>query len=496
MYRVLKSSKDTYITNKVVNLKSKVSGNVGVAGTLDLFKLHDLAPESVGIQDEISRLLIHFDLTDLKDLWNNNLIDINDDSFQCQLSLKDVYGGQPTPDDFSISVFPLSASFEEGLGKDLVYFSDIDAANWLSSSRGTLWNSEGCSQGGGALETCDYITGSNLIDNIEIKQTFSKGTEDLLVDVTEIISATLIGDLPDRGFRISFEDILETNEKTYFVKRFASRHAYDESKHPKLIIKFNDSIIDDTQNLVFDEDCQINLYNYVKGDLKNLISSSTSLTGSDCIKLKLVTETGQYALLFSGSQFTLGANPSTGIYTSTVNIPTSDETISLRIEESGSVNFTPVWTSNDETVLFVSGSLIKAKNSTKTSASNKKKFYHITVTGINENYSNDQDITARVNIYDFNDPFVKLVKMPVELSGIVLNSVYYSVRNIESGEVVIPFDNIKNSTKVSSDSEGMFFTINSSCLDVERTYVIDIMILLNGIKSIHQNSSSNFRITK
>lgn len=494
MYRSLKSDKDTYITNKVISAKSRVSGNVGLAGTLDLFKLHDLAPDASNITDEVSRLLIHFNLQPLKDLWSSGSLDIADESFFCQISLKDVYGGQTTPANFTVSVFPLSASFNEGLGKDVVYFTDVDAANWLSSSRGVLWSSQGCNSGGGYSDSCDYITGSSTISNTEVKQEFILGTEDLLVDVTSIVSATIKGELPDRGFRISFSSSIETDNNTYFVKRFASRHAYDETKRPNLVFGFNDSISDDTQNLTFDTDCKINLYNYIKGDLDNLVSSSSDITGSNCLKLKLVTETGGYSLTFSGSQFTLGSNSVTGTYTSTVNIPSSNANIAARIAESGSVKFTPVWMSNDATLVFVSGSKVEVKSPSRSSSATKKKFYRVSVTGIEDTYSSNEDISARVFIFDDSNPYVKLVKMPVELSGIVLNKVYYAVRDVQSGKIVIPFDEIKNSTKVSSDSDGMFFVFNSDSLDVDRSYVVDIMVKINGTKTVYQDASSIFRV--
>lgn len=493
MYRKLKSDKDTYITNKVIGAKSRVSGNVGLAGTLDLFKLHDLASGS-GVTDEISRILMHFDLKPLRDLWNSGSIDINDDSFFCKLELKDVYGGQPTPINFTVSIFPLSSSFDEGLGKDLVYYSDVDASNWLSSSKGTLWNSNGCSLGGGATETCDYITSSANIASTEVKQSFVLGTEDLIVDITQIVSATLTGELPDRGLRITFSSSIESDSKTYFVKRFGSRHVYDETKRPSVVFGFNDSITDDTQNLVFDTDCKINLYNYIKGDLLNLVSSSNTLTGTNCLKLKLVTETGGYSLTFSGSQFFLGSNSVTGTYTSTVNVPSSNATIALRIAESGSVKFTPVWMSNDSSLVFLSGSKIEIKKPNRTSAALKKKFYRISVAGIDDSYNVDQDITARVFIFDDSDPQIKLVKTTVENRGVVLSNVFYSIREVSTNKAVIPFDDINNSTKVSSDSEGMFFTVKADCLESGRSYVIDILTKVNGIKNIYQNASPIFKL--
>ena len=42
MYRILSASRDTYITNKIINGEFRaVDSNVGEAGTLDLFKLYD-----------------------------------------------------------------------------------------------------------------------------------------------------------------------------------------------------------------------------------------------------------------------------------------------------------------------------------------------------------------------------------------------------------------------------------------------------------------------
>ena len=42
MYRILSASKDTYITNKIINNTFRATdSNVGQAGTLDLFKLYN-----------------------------------------------------------------------------------------------------------------------------------------------------------------------------------------------------------------------------------------------------------------------------------------------------------------------------------------------------------------------------------------------------------------------------------------------------------------------
>ena len=128
MIKILTSSGDTYITNKIVDASFSVSGNVGRAGTLDLFKLYD---ESVPTgSNEISRILVNFDVASIATLSAS--IDPGDPTFKANLKLKAVALGQGVPSGFTVSVFPLSSSFEEGIGRDVISFADVDAANWLS----------------------------------------------------------------------------------------------------------------------------------------------------------------------------------------------------------------------------------------------------------------------------------------------------------------------------------------------------------------------------
>ena len=498
MLKIVKADKDTYITDKVVMGKRQTDGNVGLAGTLDLFKLYGTSFSGSNPNTEKSRILIHFDLEGVKKLVQDGKLDPGDPSFFCKIHMRDVYGGQPTPKNFSVSVYPLSASFDEGVGKDVSYYSDKDASNWLSSSANIPWMTEGCGQSCSAqLTTGDYITSSISLASTLSTQEFLSGTEDLIVDVTNVVSATLSGELPDRGFRISFEDSLESDEKTYFVKRFAASNAYDESKRPKLLVGFDDSIADDTQNLTFDTPCDLVLYNYSSGDLSDIVSGSslTSILGDNCIKLKLVTEVsgGNYDLVFDGSQYSFGSNYATGIYYSTVTLLSSDPVLSLKLSQSGSIKFTPVWVSNDMSVSYVSGSTLTARPQSRTSSRSIKN-YVVNVNNVMTEYTTNDEAVFRVTIFDQSSPLIKVVKVPVELPGVVLNNVYYQVRDAVTGEILMPFDDTKNSTKVSSDSEGMFFKLDMSSFLSGRTYVVDVMIKNNGMTNKYPSCSPVFRV--
>jgi len=500
MFRVLKADKDAYITNKYIDGKPAVSGNVGIAGSLDLFKLYGITVITSGSdripQTELSRALIHFDLTPLEELVDNGRVDITHNSFKCFMSLRDVYGGQPTPNNFTIDVFPLSASFIEGYGKDVAYYSDEDKCNFLSASSDAPWATFGCEKACFSTGSGDYITSSLTIVDTKVSQFFAKGTEDLLIDVTHVISATLKGDLPDNGFRLSYSSTIEEDTKTYFVKRFASRHAYDETKRPKLLVKFDDSILDDTSNLYLDSPSPANLflYNYVHGQLTNLLSASSSVTGADCLLLRLQTEVsgvGNYSLYFTASQHGFGENYSSGIYSASVSLPFSDSNLRTSFDLSGSVTFTPVWTSLDET-----GSQITAKAPERISHRLNPRRYTVSVTSISADYSEEEEVTMRVFIFDNNDPQIIAKRLPVELPGLSLRNVYYAIRNVTTNEYVVPFDTAHNSTKVSSDSKGMYFNFNTSALAALNLYAIDIMIRVDNLEQKYLDASSQFRVIK
>ena len=128
MIVIASASADTYITNKIIDALPAVSGNVGRAGTLDLFKLYDENLEVTGTL-ELSRLLIKFDLSKALTLASSSL-DIGDSTFRATLKLQNISAGQPVPNNFTVQVFPLAVEFSEGFGRDVISFADVDATNF------------------------------------------------------------------------------------------------------------------------------------------------------------------------------------------------------------------------------------------------------------------------------------------------------------------------------------------------------------------------------
>jgi hypothetical protein len=72
---------------------------------------------------------------------------------------------------------------------------------------------------------------------------------------------------------------------------------------------------------------------------------------------------------------------------------------------------------------------------------------------------------------------------------------YYRVRDFDSGDIIIPFDTSSiNSTRLSTDSQGMFFNFDMGSLSRGRSYVFDFLVRDDGFDQVIDKLSSKFFI--
>lgn len=514
MFRIFGADKDTYITDRVIRGQRVTNSNVGRAGSLDLFKLYGFVT-SASINGsvplvETSRLLVHFDLNTLRGMYMSGAIDVSNPTFKAYIRLSDVYGGQPTPSNFTVTVHPLSQSFSEGLGKDVVFYTDRDATNYVSSSINTLWHLSGANSGSsvsnihpGLNFQCDYINqvfNNNATSGVsmEFTQLFVDGDENLMVDVTRAVSSTIVGEIPDQGFRIAYTSSIENDNKTYFVKRFASRHAYNESLRPALLVRFDDSIQDDSQTLTFNTSGTLFMYNYAQGRPATILSgvSQTAVINQNCLLLRLLTEVsgGFYELVFTGSQHRAGRNYVTGVYSASVFIDANNTTLKTKLATSGNVKFTPVWGSLDGTVAYATGSSFFAYPPSGMVTLQQPKTYIATITNIRDQYVVTDVATLRINVFDSTAPYFQTIRVPSTTPSSVIRDVHWSVRDSITNKVVVPFDTVYNSTRASSDATGMYFKFDMSSLTPNRTYVFDLLITSADVQQTYKAASAVFRV--
>lgn len=505
MYLVFTASKDTYITNKIITAASRsVDANLGGASTIDLFKLYDenvISGETAPI--ELSRGLIKFNLQDISASLTGKT-DFSHSSFKATFKLHDVQGNQVAPANFNIALFALSQSFDEGKGKDVAGFGYLDRANWITASYTTdnnTWNSSGAFASGGlGASNIDIIESGSIGGSIVYlvkSQEFVKGNEDLVIDVTNIVSASMVGFLPNHGFLLAYSGSEELDTTSRFVKRFSSRHTRNPYIRPKLIIEYDDSVTDNNKQFEFNVTGSLFLNSYSRGLSSNILSGSgnSEIIGDDCLLLKL--HTGSYSQYFTGSQYTSAGISKTGLYSATFAIDrysttTVAESASLaqHVNASGSITFGQEWLSLDETISYFTGSLMISKNENNIGSSENR--YRFSISNLRSEYTSTELPRIEVFIADLKAE-KKSVRIPIKLPSIILDKVYYRIKDAYNGQILTPFVETNDITRLSSDSKGMYFTPSLTHLPKGKVYSIDFMTNINGIKTVYDNNGA-FRI--
>ena len=75
---------------------------------------------------------------------------------------------------------------------------------------------------------------------------------------------------------------------------------------------------------------------------------------------------------------------------------------------------------------------------------------------ISQEYNQTDVVTLKIFVNDLNETS-KFYKTPFSKKSLALSNVYYRIREADDGTVVIPFKSTNNATKLSSDSDGMYF---------------------------------------
>ena len=316
MYKIIPATADAYITNKILNKTTRATdANTGLSSTLDIFKLYsENSFDGEANPIELSRALIKFDLDDVMALTPTTLTD-----FSCELHMFDTFGGQTTPSNFTLQLFPLAKEFTEGMGRDVESFDDLDVCNYTISSYNSsgpgniLWDTEG------ADADVDDVLKTGYPG---MTQDFAQGTEDLVIDVTDVISDMIDETISNYGFRLSFIAAEETDSKTRFVKRFVSRHSTDKNKTPRLIIKYKDAIESSTDD--------VNYTNYQA----TILNLQKEYNHSDIVRLHVFIEDRNYNLVES-SKVPL-KNKGLLIGSSDVDVGVSSSTLCFSIVDKSS----------------------------------------------------------------------------------------------------------------------------------------------------------------
>ena len=456
------ANKDTTITNAFkANLVDRgEDSNQGLSDILEVFGIYGQA-SSASLEE--ARTLIQFPVDDVvSERVAGNIPASGSVSFY--LRLFNAKHGLTLPKNYTLKVLPILSSWEEGNGLDMEDYSDIGAANWLSSSTGTLWASEG----------------GDFLDSPEYTQHLDSGEEDVLVDISYLVEELIAGDTDNNGVGILLSGSFEEEERSYYTKRFFARGSEYWFKKPALEARWDSSLKDNRGTFyassslasATDNLNTIYLYNSIRGNLTNIPDIDEgeiylNLYDSNDVLLTPTAITGGYV--------------SAGIYSASFAI---DTTASLA---------TDAWFSGSND--YYSGSItLKDFSASETSLSPRY------VTSIkNMNFGYDRLETPRFRLFIREKgwrPNIYTVMQETVTTEIVEDAYYKITRATDNKDIIEYGTGSVEYTLLSYDESGNYFDLDMSLFEQDYMYKIGLLYKMPDGRYEEQKETFKFRITQ
>jgi len=492
---------DNTITNAwLSDLTTRATGsNMGKADILEIYSIFQRAYTSSAEnkQAELSRVLIQFPVTSIAADRSSGVIP-SSGSVNFYLRLYNAETSVTVPSDFTLSVRPVSQSWQEGTGLDTTTYLDYTVgntgSNWVQRQRGSNWADEGG----------DYLTASNY------EQVFESGLEDLEIDVT-ILMEEWLGDVySNYGFGISLSSSLESTASynltgaatSYYTKRFFARGTQYFFKKPVIEARWNSSIKDDRGNFYYSSslatgDQNLNtlyFYNYVRGSLQNIPEVGTGL-----LRVKLhsgsVDNTGP-----SGSALTLVQDDTfvtadSALYATAGHVSTGIYSCSLAITGTARNKITDlfdVWYSGSTT--YFTGSIVpKTFEGQKIST---RPTHYLNITNLKDKYRDKEN--ARFNLYTREKNWSPTIytKANEDIETKTIESASYRVFRVIDGFDAIPHGTGSDMhTILSHDISGNYFDLDMSLLQPGYEYGLRFAFYDSSLLDwVEQDQTFKFRV--
>jgi len=462
MIKKIYANADNTITNAHIptaNGFSETRATGSNMGAADIIEVYGLYKNFNSSSAEISRGLIQFPVSQFAAMRTTKEIPASG-SVNFFLSMKDAPSPETLPSNYTISVYAISSSWQEGFGLDMDNYSDLTydgiGSNWLRRSGSTSWTT----------------FGGDLLAATLVTQSFPNGDENLLVDVTDTVESWLKGDYANNGFLIklsqSFEPYFSSStgvnvtpdihnpdgaERSFFTKRFFARNTEFYFKRPCIEAKWDDSRKDDRGNFytssslapAADNLNTLYLYNYIKGNLVNIPA-----VGTGEIFVDLYSTLGGTAITQCINTPATGGYFDTGIYTCSVCANTTETTL-FDVWHTGGVEYHTG---------SISGLSFAATNA------NQNIKYIFSLTNHKKEYQKEE--VANINVFVRPkgwSPDIYTVAQSTVTNTIVEELHYKVIRSADDFTVVdYATGSIKN-TQVSYNVSGNYFNFDMSILE-------------------------------
>ncbi len=491
------------------NLSKRATGsNMGAADVLEVYSIYNRAyTSSAGNppdkQVELSRVLIKFPIDTISSDRSAGNIPVSG-NVSWYLKMYNAETSKTVPKQFTLTVKPVSQSWQEGDGLDLETYLDYTVGNTGSNWNQCRKNANGTvtdwSSSGG-----DYLTASNF------NQYFESGLEDLEVDVTILMEQWLRADpvYHNYGFGIMLTASQESTASynltgaaaSFYTKRFFSRTSQYFFKRPVLEARWNSSIKDDRANFYYSSSLasgeqNINtlyFYNYVRGQLQNLPSVGTGL-----LRVALYSGSVDNSAP-SGSALTQVVDDRTGygdsqLYATAGQVSTGIYSCSLGITASKTplTNLFDVWyTGSTE---FFTGSIIP--ESFEGQQISIRPSYYLNITNLKQKYSSQEN--ARFNLYvreKYWSPTI-YTKADNDIETTMIESASFRVFRVIDDYQAIPHGTGSDMhTVLSHDLSGNYFDLDMALLEPGYEYGLKFSFYNSSLSDwVEQDEIFKFRV--
>lgn len=461
------ASADTTITDayKPNTTNRAYYANMGAADSLELFSIYHS-----GSSSEKTRVLVRFPITEISQSRASGLLPASG-NVNFIFKLYNVQHPETLPKNYDVLIKPLSGAWDEGYGLDLENYNDNGqtadggfGVGWKFKSTtdiSSVWSNDGG----------DFYAGYDKTFH------FDDGTENLEVDVTDIVEDQIAGTISADGFAVMLSGAYEdgTNYTNYYTKRFSARSSEYFYRVPRLEARWEATVKDDRGNFYFqsnnlddtDNIQNIYFYNKVNGSLKDLPSNTVPF-----VKI----------LDFDDNVLT-SSIPSTKISTGTYKA-------SFKITGSEDTDLTDIWYSGSAE--YYTGTLnCKVRTFDDTFVDNEKVF---SLTNLKNSYKTYEKPSIRVfGRYKNWSPTVYKVAT-ADIETVAFKNLYYKVFRIVDNEIIIDYgiDPIAF-TKCSYDKNGNYFDLDMSFLQPGYSYGIKLM-LFNDNQIVELPNTYKFKV--
>ena len=185
--------------------------------------------ETVVTASSLSRILLKFDLTDISSSISSG--QITNPKYYLKLNASAL---QSLALDYTIEAYPISQSWTNGTGKKASNPIINDGASWDYKTSGSIWSGSSATPIGGAT----WFTQSAYAATKAFS--YNSATNDVDMDVSNIVNAWVSGSLTNEGFILKFTDAIETSGLQYGALNFFSRDT-NTIYPPTLQVRWNDS---------------------------------------------------------------------------------------------------------------------------------------------------------------------------------------------------------------------------------------------------------------